>query len=81
MHLRVYLETNGRGTAGRIAREAGVNTSTIARLAADKVWPGRRLWQQIVAATGGQVTPNDHINAVRDEEAHAEEPSPAHAGA
>jgi hypothetical protein len=65
MHLRDYLESKPRGAAAQLARDLSTPHSTITGLTKDQFWPSRELWQRILGATDGQVTPNDHLNPVR----------------
>lgn len=61
MHMKAFLASQPRGTAVRIAELIGCHPSAITRLAQDKLWPQRELWQSIFDVTEGQVTPNDHL--------------------
>jgi len=68
MHLREYLSSKPRGAAAQLARDLRTPQSTIHGLTRDQFWPSRELWNRILGATAGQVTPNDHLNPGRVEQ-------------
>lgn len=60
MDLYRYLEKTKQSQAG-FARLLGVAPSYVSMLLNGKVWPTRRFMLRVLAATQGQVTPNDLI--------------------
>ena len=71
MHLDTYLKNKPRGEASKLAIDSGVSNSQISMIRRDRFWPSRPTWQKIVRATGGQVTPNDHLQLAPQRMEHA----------
>ena len=64
MNLRDYLHVNHM-TTGQFARELGLESPIyLYRIKNGHKKPGKRLAKDIVAATGGQVTMDELMNAV-----------------
>jgi transcriptional regulator with XRE-family HTH domain len=68
MKLASWLQIpNEDGTRKRrrdFAARIGVTPSMITAYCEDRMWPKRALMEAIVRETGGEVTPNDFIQAV-----------------
>lgn len=44
------------------ARKIGVRDSVVSDYVNGRLQPSAETWERIVAATGGEVTPNDHLS-------------------
>ena len=59
-HLSAFLAL--RGSKARFCEETGLSPGYVSDICSGKAWPNREVWRKIRDATGGRVTPNDHLN-------------------
>lgn len=64
-HLSKFLAD--RGAKARFCEETGFSPGFVSDLCSDKAWPRREVWRKIRDATGGRVTPNDHLDPPNEE--------------
>lgn len=71
MHLAEWFESHPGMTLAAFGQMVGARHSTVSRWRAGKLRPAWPQLLRIMAATGGQVTPNDFITAAELEAAQA----------
>jgi 3,4-dihydroxy 2-butanone 4-phosphate synthase / GTP cyclohydrolase II len=60
MDMKSYLEKSNL-TDGEFARLAGLSRVMVNRLKNGSVWPSKETAEKIVAASNGEITPNDFL--------------------